>query len=419
MTPAIEQLARHRPKSWEDLLLLVHTAHELQTPLFPVGAESAFFTGRQLPFAPLKGMLVDMTAFDRIIDYPAEEMTVTVQAGITKATLDRILATKGQQLPIDVADPDRATLGGMIACNASGPRRFGYGTLRDYLLGIDFASAEGERIHGGGRVVKNVAGYDLMRLQIGALGTLGLIAEVTLKLQPLFPDRRALWIANTDLPLAECLDALNETATRPVAIELVDHAAATTLELPWPRDSSWGVLVYFEAPCDTNQWQAEQLVQEMKSLSLPTTVIEPSLAATLPQRLCAWRDLEGTADNDSLVKVTVLPSDLPSLANGIKERWPQAELTAHAGNGIAWVKFPGCWENVGDDGKDFSRLLARYEHSRIEILRTPGSGEPKQFPTGRPCIPPPAWKMMKELKRSLDPSDLFNPRTLFGSSVDG
>src|SRR5262249_48147262 len=130
------------------------------------------------------GVGVDVRAFTQVIDYPARDMTVTVQAGITLAKLGELLATENQRLPIDVPQAARATLGGTLATNVSGPRRYGFGTLRDYVIGISVVNDEGHEIKAGGRVVKNVAGYDLCKLYIGSLGTLGIIMQVTLKLKP-------------------------------------------------------------------------------------------------------------------------------------------------------------------------------------------------------------------------------------------
>ena len=105
--------------------------------------------------------------------HPARDMTITVQAGITLARLGNSLALENQRLPIDVPNASQATLGGVLAVNVSGPRRYGLGTLRDYVIGISAVNDDGQEIKGGGRVVKNVAGYDLCKLYIGSLGTPG------------------------------------------------------------------------------------------------------------------------------------------------------------------------------------------------------------------------------------------------------
>src|SRR5262249_39620905 len=137
------------------------------------------------------GIAVDLRGLAQVIDYPARDMTITVQAGVTLAQLREVLAAENQRLPIDVPRAEQATLSGALAANVSGPRRYGFGTLRDYVIGISVVNDEGQEVKAGGRVVKNVAGYDLCKLHIGALGTLGIITQVTLKLKPR-PEETAL-----------------------------------------------------------------------------------------------------------------------------------------------------------------------------------------------------------------------------------
>ena len=148
----------HRPTSVAAVCDLVRRAAADGQAVYPLGGRTMLDLG--LP--PTKpGVAIDLTALDQVIDYPARDMTITVQAGITIARLQEILAKENQRLPIDVPNPDQATLGGAIATNASGPRRYGHGTFRDYVIGITVVNDEGQEVKAGGRVVKNVAGYDL------------------------------------------------------------------------------------------------------------------------------------------------------------------------------------------------------------------------------------------------------------------
>src|SRR5262249_8362846 len=121
---------------------------------------------------------------NRILDYQPDDMTVTVEAGVTVAELQRTLAERSQFLPLDPPLAARATLGGTVAANVSGPWRAGYGTAPDWLIGLRIAAADGQVVKGGGRVVKNVAGYDLCKLYTGSLGTLGVLYELTFKVMP-------------------------------------------------------------------------------------------------------------------------------------------------------------------------------------------------------------------------------------------
>src|SRR5437667_11463844 len=127
---------------------------------------------------------VELSALNRVVEHAPEDLTVTVETGLTLLALQTELGKRGQWLPIDPPRPERLTIRELLEENASGPRRFGWGTIRDYLIGIKVALADGRIIKSGGKVVKNVAGYDLAKVFIGSRGTLGVMAEATFKLRP-------------------------------------------------------------------------------------------------------------------------------------------------------------------------------------------------------------------------------------------
>ncbi len=196
---------------------LIRTAAAQGHAVFPLGGRTMLDLG-QIPDRP--GIGIDLRQLNQVIDYPARDMTITVQAGITIDQLQAVLLKEKQYLPIDVPFPDRATLGGAIATNVSGPRRFGCGTLRDYIIGISVVNDAGQEVKAGGRVVKNVAGYDLMKLYTGSLGTLGITARVTLKVKPL-PEASGWHVLPVLLKdVGEVVEVLHRTRTRPVAMEL-------------------------------------------------------------------------------------------------------------------------------------------------------------------------------------------------------
>ena len=203
-----------RPQSVAELGDLVRRASAERQALYPVGGGTMLDLGLP-PSRP--GWAVDVRSLNHVIDYPARDMTITVQAGVTVAELQRVLAAENQRLPVDVPRADRATLGGALAANVSGPRRYGFGTLRDYVLGISTVNDEGQEVKAGGRVVKNVAGYDLCKLHVGALGTLGVIVQATLKVRPI-PEAQALLTLGCDAAgLEALLDRLHDSRTRPAA----------------------------------------------------------------------------------------------------------------------------------------------------------------------------------------------------------
>jgi FAD/FMN-containing dehydrogenase len=128
---------------------------------------------------------INLAALNRVREHTPEDMTVTVEAGITLAELQKQVGRNRQWLAIDPPHAENVTIGEIINTNASGPRRYGYGTIRDYLIGLTAVLADGTVIHSGGKVVKNVAGYDLMKLFIGGQGTVGVVVEASFKLHPL------------------------------------------------------------------------------------------------------------------------------------------------------------------------------------------------------------------------------------------
>jgi glycolate oxidase FAD binding subunit len=168
------------PSSVDDLAHALALANEHGASVVPRGG------GRHMALGNIPqryDIALRTTALDRILEYEPADLTVTVEGGITFGKLQAALAERGQFLPID-APPD-ATVGGVLAANVSGPSRHAYGLPRDWLIGTRVAHAAGTVSKGGGRVVKNVAGYDMPKLYVGSLGTLGVIVEATFKVAPL------------------------------------------------------------------------------------------------------------------------------------------------------------------------------------------------------------------------------------------
>lgn len=163
----------------------------------------------------------DLSSLANIVHHTPEDMTVAVEAGMTLSALQTRLRERGQWLPVDPPNPDRLTIGGLLAMAPSGPRRFGHGTVREHLIGIEVALADGRAIKAGGQVVKNVAGYDLCKLFVGSRGALGCIVEATFKLRPLPDEERFVKRLTPDHAAADRLIAnVLESPITPIAIEL-------------------------------------------------------------------------------------------------------------------------------------------------------------------------------------------------------
>lgn len=209
---ALEQVGQVLALAWEDGLGVV-----------PRGSGSALDLGRPPDRVDI---LLDMRALDAIVEWNPEDLTISVGAGITLGALAARLAPRRQMLPLDPPGGAARTVGGATATNASGPLRARYGTLRDLLLGVRFVQADGVLTWGGARVVKSVSGYDVPRLMVGALGTLGVLGELTLRLHPI-PEREATWLVRVPrLEQAQAFVAdLLDSTVQPNRVELLNAGA--------------------------------------------------------------------------------------------------------------------------------------------------------------------------------------------------
>lgn len=369
--------------------------------IYPAGGRTRLDHGTN-PSRP--GVAIDTTALAGVVDYPARDMTITVQAGIRIGQLQAILARENQRLAVDIPCAEEATLGGALAVNSSGPHRFGCGTLRDYLLGISFVNDLGHEIKAGGRVVKNVAGYDQCKLMIGSLGTLGIITQATLKLRPV-PESQAILIC--EFPVAELekvLSGIHGTRTRPVAIEVLNSAAARNVGIA-SEANRWVALVGFEENRDAVAWQVQTAQAELSKQSVSQR--EPVIGDA-----CApiWRGLTELpfARNVRFGFQACVPAHaVPELCQEIARANADWAVRAHAGNGI--VHF------MGNEQLTREHALKTLLDAREFAARSSGFAFvtrcPSEWKSGFPIWGRPRedlW-LMQRIKEELDPKNLFNP----------
>ena len=223
-------LAVARPADPAEIAAVLPWAAEQNVAVLPRGGGVHSALGHP-PRRP--GIALDLTRCHRILDYQPADLTATVESGLTLADMQRELAGGGKFLPLESPLPERATLGGLLAANVSGPLRYAYGLPRDWLIGVSVIGADGLATKAGGRVVKNVAGYDLNKLYIGSLGTLGVIATATFKLAPLPAAGAALTAAFADLAAALAAGrSLLAQVYAPQGLAVVNRPAALRLGLP-------------------------------------------------------------------------------------------------------------------------------------------------------------------------------------------
>ncbi len=248
------------------------------------GAGTKSYLGELLP----TDLVLETGAMSGIVDHVPADLTVTAAAGTPLADLQRALAAYGQVLPLDPPHAAAATVGGIVASNSSGFARLRYGGVRDLLIGTVAALADGTVARGGGRVVKNVAGYDLNKLFVGSLGTLGVIAEATFKVLPR-PEARALAVARCSGAAAAfaIADHLLHTAVRPTA--LVVEAA----------HGRWSLLIAAEGPRPHVERAIDETARAAKDARAVCERTEDDA------RVAAARELPATAVDGVLVRAAL------------------------------------------------------------------------------------------------------------------
>ncbi len=395
----------HTPPDQAALAATVADAYLAGTPVYPLGGGTSLDYGQA---ASRPGIGLATTGLDRVIDYPARDMTITVEAGITMQKLSDVLAAERQWLPIEVPAASSATLGGAVATAFSGPRRYGSGTLRDYVIGISAVDGGGMPFKAGGRVVKNVAGYDFCKLLTGSLGTLGVITQLTLKIKPRPAGSAFLACDLPDLPTAErLLAALVNSCTSPAAVELL--AGPTWRDNAALGNATAGTVarlaVGLEGMPGEVQWMLGQLASEWRSLGITSSrLLDDERARQL------WSDLSEFPASPTaplVIKANLVPSRTTQFVELALRIDPQASIQAHAGNGIVIVRFAGF--EAGDVSRSLIGRLqpaAQAAGGNVVVLSSSLGGLTRQAIWGGATA---ATEWMAKAKRQFDPKNILNP----------
>ncbi|HKV34038.1 MAG TPA: FAD-linked oxidase C-terminal domain-containing protein, partial [Pyrinomonadaceae bacterium] len=253
------------PSSTEELAEIMKRAAGERWTVAPVGAKT-------LRHNPSTDVVIDTSRLDKILEHEPADLIAVAQAGVTLSTFNKRLSENGQWLPLDPPDDGRATLGGVVATGLGGAQQFGYGRPRGSVIGMTVVLADGNVIKAGGRVVKNVAGYDLCKLFTGSYGTLGIITELIFKLRPR-PAREATIIGTG--PISHLLAAgraIINAGLFPVAVELVSSTLATRLDIK-TEPAAAALLVRFAGNEKAVDYQLEQAVVHMKNCGIVSTEV--------------------------------------------------------------------------------------------------------------------------------------------------
>ena len=397
------------PASTEEASALLRTAAGYGLTVVPRGAGTGLGWGAP---ASAGDLVVDMRRMDQVIEHAAGDLVARVQAGATMGYLASVLASAGQQLALDA--PADATVGGVVATGTAGPRRFRYGAPRDLLIGITVVRADGVIAHSGGKVVKNVAGYDLGKLFSGSQGTLGLITEVTFRLHPR-PAAEA-WVTGDFAPsdltgAAAAAAAAAGSALVPSAVELLWADSPDLLRV--------GVLLE-GTPSGVNA-RAKQMA-ELIAAAGETPVV--GLSET-PFRW--WEPIPEPAALGTVVRVTFWVSQLASVLEALAGAGASAgvrpAVSGSAGAGVLYA----CLDPaaVDDTAARFVSAL-RDRMSGVFAAAADGSGLIRGGVTvlaapaaviaaAGPDRPVPGAGLMRAVKDQFDPGHRMFPGRLGGS----
>jgi glycolate oxidase FAD binding subunit len=358
--------------------------------------------GTELGLGPPPSRLdavVSSRGLDRVLEYAPSDQVIVVEAGITLSSLQAVLAPHGQRLACDPPHPDTATMGGLLAANAFGPLRSRHGSLRDLLIGVSILRADGTTVRGGGKVVKNVAGFDLPKLAVGSLGSLGMIATAAFRLHPA-PEAVATLRFRRMTPRDV---RLLTTAVRAAQVEPAAFVAIGA-------GDTFDVLLRFEG------FAAGVAEQRNRAATLAAPSGPPAEALSPAEGRAAWREHDAArAHGNACVKVSTLPTSLESLASEVVPRlkavMADAATVLHPTLGLSFV--------AGDarDAVDFAAALAS---ARARVGRGPGSLVVHRAPAAMlgaidvwgPL--PGAFSTMKRVKEGFDPDGRMNPGRFVG-----
>jgi glycolate oxidase FAD binding subunit len=379
-------------------------AFQSATPIYPLGGQTKLNYGSR---AIEPGIGISLEQLGRVIEYSPDDLTITAQAGVTLAELRRCLAERKQRISVDFPWAEQATLGGLLATNVCGPRQYAHGTIGDYVLGMKVVDGRGATLDFGGRVLSSAAGYNLYRLMVGSLGTLGLIAQATLSVGPM-PETSAF--VACDLPdfetAEQLLAALVRTQTLPAAVELLagaDRRMPPVLE-PLADGQAARLLVGYEGSDSEVRWMVDQIQREFRECGNSSVKTISEADAEI-----AWTWL---AEFPAEVQISVLPSATAGLVAELLNFNAGFSIQAHAGNGLIRLRLP--------DGPP-EQFIAQVRHSRWLAVEAGGSAVVLSAPPGIEINPEDIWgdnannsRILRAIKDRFDPKGILNPGRFLG-----
>ncbi len=393
------------PTTTEDVGKLIELAARYELTVLARGNGSRMQLGAlPEPF----DVLIETRKLTRLLEHEALTLTCRTEAGITLAQLQEQLALKGQWLPLDVPDATLASLGGLLATNASGPKRLRYGTIRDLVLGLQVVQASGVPVRSDKRTVQDASGYDLHKAFVGSLGTLGVIVEATFKLQPLPANERTLLLTfvNSQDCMQTVIDLQSSTLT-PSAIELIDAAAIGKMSHAWHLTipaNGYTLAIDFEGELPTiiHQMDEARTIARDQGALLGDDLQDEDQAVF-------WHTVRQHLHGPVTCKAAILVSRMTDYLHHLDEICQhyqlEASVIAHAGNGILHIQLsPADATTRLVTAIAELRQHAQEARGTLVVERCASALKPLVDVWGKPGA---TFRLMQQLKKEFDPKGTF------------
>ncbi|RSL32321.1 FAD-binding oxidoreductase [Salibacterium salarium] len=401
------------PQTEDDIAAVLAYANETQQKITVAGNHSKRgFGGVEEP----SDILLSMTENKGIVEHTVGDMTIIVKPGTLFQELQDYLATHNQQISLDPAHPEESTIGGVIAANDSGPKRLGYGSARDLVIGLRVVYPNGEVIRSGGKVVKNVAGYDMNKLFVGSMGTLGVVSEIALKLRPL-PKYESLILLSFGEASVEQISSFSQklldSMMEPTSLELLTPAMAEKLT----GQQDYTLAIAFEDVERSVHYQ-EEFVKSIQPDSAQITIVGEKEAKDFWKRFYkvfpnGHREPEGQG-TEAVVKVGVKDLDVLHVLKESELLADYYNISVHAhgglGHGLCQLHL------IGDENQVISAITSLRE----TVKQRNGYAVVKHLPLDlRRTIDiwgekPSYFFLLEGIKTKMDPEKTLNAKRFVG-----
>ncbi len=381
------------PETTKDLSSLVGLCYENYWSILICGSGSKLNWGG-LVDSPI--IVISTSELNKVIDHAVGDLTVTVEAGLTLKDLQKYLKPSGQFLPLDCSHADRATLGGIMATADAGSWRQRYGGVRDMVLGFSFIRSDGKLAKAGGRVVKNVAGYDLMKLFTGSYGTLGIISQITFRLYPLLSTSATLLISADAEAIAKLSQIIRQSGLTPTKADILSPATVRACGLK----QNIGLVLCWETIPPSIEQQLATVRILAKELNCQMEEYEGEEEVNL------WRKLQNLIDRstqnlDTSCKIGIQSAHIVTLVEQLNEINENGLAAINLSSGVGKMRI----ESLETATK--LRSICQSYGGFLTLLDTPKEYQNDYDTwgyTGNTEV------IMRTIKSKFDPYNIFNPR---------